>query len=80
MTSIKKQVDIVFNEGAAWFSLHDTIFEVTDEDLTKEELKELFMKLPVHIAATGVAWGLADTVFNDEVYRYLEEQKTDVID
>jgi len=75
MSSIEKQVDIVFNEDGAWFSLHDTIFEVTNKDLTKEEVKELFIKLPVHISAVGVAWGLSDTVFNDEVYRYLEENK-----
>lgn len=79
-SSIQKQVDIVFNEGAAWHSFHDTVFEVTGESLTINELKEIFMHLPVVISAIGVAWGLSDTVFNDEVYRFLEEQNKDVID
>ncbi len=78
MASVEKQIEVVFNEGDAWFSLHDTIFEATGESLTKEEIKELFIKLPVHVSAVGVAWGLADTVFNDEVYRLLEKNNKDV--
>ncbi len=58
-------------EGDSWHSFHDAIYNATGISHEKEKLIELFLELPYSIQQTAFAWGLNDTVFNDDVHVYI---------
>ena len=49
--------------------------DVYDKDKSTEELKTIFGMLPLDIQCSAVSWGLADTIFRDEAYEWLEKNK-----
>lgn len=58
--------------GAEHF--HDTVWEVTGVSYPADKLREIFLILPKNIQFIALEWGLSDTVFNDEVYKFLEKE------
>lgn len=68
-------INILFETNNAAVSFHDTIYEATDVSYSTEELKKIFLSLPIHIQHTAFEWGLGDTGFRDEAYTYIMEQK-----
>ena len=44
-------------------------------NLTKEESDYLFSLLPDHIAGLGTQWGYDDTVFREDVFKYIVKEK-----
>jgi hypothetical protein len=54
-------------------SLHDTILEALDKDLSNEDVIKIWNQLPDHIQEEAIHWGLSDTVVGDNIYEYLSE-------
>jgi hypothetical protein len=54
-------------------SLHDAVYEATEQSLNHDELVELFYKLPDHLQSEGLAWGFSDTCWRDNVYEFLQK-------
>lgn len=61
--------DLFCKHGVA--SFHDAVLEATSKSCTDAELLVIFSQLPIPVQAIAHQWGLSDTVFRDEAYRYL---------
>jgi hypothetical protein len=56
-----------------WNHLHDVVLDSTGKSKTREELLILFQSLPIDIKNDAYNYGMNDTVFRDEVFKYLEK-------
>lgn len=54
---------------------HDCIIDACDKHLNQEELIEVWSMLPINIQCTALEYGMSDTVFRDEVFAFVEENK-----
>ena len=54
---------------------HDVLLEVFDKSFTDAQLEKLFHLLPEHIKQIAYEWGGGDTVFGDESYVYIKNNK-----
>lgn len=52
---------------------HDAIINASDKHLNQDELIEIWNLLPIEIKTIAIEWGMSDTVFRDEVYRWVEK-------
>ena len=68
--------DTIF-AGRDFMELHDVLADLGGEyrEYTKEECRAAFLRLPYHTQTIAVSWGLEDTVFRDEAYVYLRDNK-----
>lgn len=62
---------------SVWKSIEKGYFEIpvgihSNKELTKKELKELFLTLPMNIIGGIVSWGISDTVVRDDIYSFFE--------
>jgi hypothetical protein len=55
--------------------MYDVIYEVTDVEPTNAEMQAIWDELPDHIKGTAIEWGTSDTVFRDNLYKYLTDKK-----
>ena len=56
--------------------LHDVMVDVLeDRRYTDDEVQKCFDSLPEDIQMTAFEWGSGDTVFGDEAYKFLKQQK-----
>ena len=65
---------IIFSDGE-WDRMHDVVLDAGNKSLSKEELIVLYSKLPEHIQADAVHWGLNDTVVRDNIYDWVLDNK-----
>ena len=65
-------------EGEGWYSLHDVIVSVTDVSPTKEQTKELFLRLDQRVQDIAHQWGFSDSVFRDSAFEDIEEKNLKV--
>ncbi len=56
-----------------WDCLHDVIIDATGQHCNQSKLEELFKSLPKEIRRIAIQWGMNDTVFRDEVFKYIQE-------
>ena len=61
-------------DGDSWYSFHDSVYEATGISNSRPILMTMFHQLPIHIQIIAFEWGLSDTVFNDEVCKYITER------
>ncbi len=61
-------------DGDSWYNYHDTVLNVTGVSYSKEALIRMFLMLPKNTQQTAFDCGLADTVFNDDVYVVLTKE------
>ncbi|MDI2113880.1 hypothetical protein [Commensalibacter nepenthis] len=52
--------------------------EIFNIDPSDEMIKSLFMLLPDEIIGMGICNGFDDTMIGDEIYTFIEENKTDI--
>ena len=55
--------------------MYDVILEALDIEPTDEEIMNFFNELPDHIKGLAVQWGTSDTVFRDDMFVWLKENK-----
>lgn len=71
---LEKQFD-----DSDWASLHDCVlnatWKTTKDDLSRDELIQLFKELPRDIQCLAVQWGMGDTPFRDDVYVWYKENR-----
>jgi hypothetical protein len=72
---IKQNLADTLFAGRDFMELHDVLAEIEDREYTKEECRAAFLRLPYNIQAIAVSWGLDDTVFRDEAYVFLRDNK-----
>lgn len=60
-----------------WDHMHDCILHVTWDTIqkksTREELLEIFNKLPEHLKEEADEYGMADTLWRDHFIEFLEK-------
>lgn len=60
-----------------WNHMHDCILDATYDTIkkncTKEELMEIFKKLPDHLKCEAYEWGMNDTLWRDKFIKWYEE-------
>ena len=61
--------------GETWYGLHDVIVDTLDIQPTKVQAMTLFDKLPERLQEIAFTWGLNDTVFLDETYEAITENR-----
>lgn len=54
-------------------AIHDVVYDVTGVSETDEQLIARFEALPSELKSIAEKWGANDTVFGDELQRYLEK-------
>lgn len=55
--------------------MHDAIYDVLGYEPTNEQIQAIWDKLPEEIQGTAIQWGCSDSVFRDDMYEWLEENK-----
>lgn len=55
--------------------LHDIIFDITGNDLSVEQLVDKFLELPEKVKQIAFNWGGNDTVFRDEAFEFIQNNK-----
>ena len=63
-----------FNKNE-WDHFHDVVFDSTGKNKCREELLEIFQSLPINLKNDAYTYGMNDTVFRDNVYEYLKNNK-----
>lgn len=54
-------------------AMHDVIFEVMGTEPSNMDIQILWDIMPEHIKGTALAWGCSDSVFLDNMYKWLEK-------
>ena len=54
-------------------SFHDSVYDLTGQELTHEKLELIWLKIPEHIQNLAIMWGMSDTEVREKAYEYLEE-------
>jgi hypothetical protein len=62
---------IVELEREDFDAMHDVIFEVKGYEPTDAQIQEKWNLLPEGIQGLAIQWGCNDTVFRDEMYKWL---------
>lgn len=60
-----------------WNSFHDVVVEALEltEEVNKESLRKIFELLPDQIRSKAIQWDMSDTVFRDDVYVWLQDER-----
>lgn len=58
-----------------WDCLHDVVYEVVGVQVEQKYLEELFKTFPQELIGKAITWGMSDTVWCEDVYKFLNEQK-----
>jgi hypothetical protein len=56
-------------------AMHDVIFEVLGTKPTNAQIHVIWEELPEDIRGLAIQWGTSDTVFRDNLYEYLKNNK-----
>lgn len=60
-----------------WNHMHDCIYDVTynttKKNASREELEEIFNKLPDDMQLDAYEWGMSDTLWRDNFIKYYEK-------
>jgi hypothetical protein len=56
-------------------AMHDVILEALDIELTNAKIHVIWEELPEDIRGLAIQWGTSDTVFRDNLYEYLKNNK-----
>jgi hypothetical protein len=56
-------------------AMHDVIFEALGTKLTNAKIHVIWEELPEDIRGLAIQWGTSDTVFRDNLYEYLKNNK-----
>jgi len=56
-------------------AMHDVILEALDVELTNAQIHVIWEELPEDIRALAIQWGTSDTVFRDNLYEHLKNNK-----
>jgi hypothetical protein len=72
------KVTVEFEEGDL-APLHDIVYELTEIELTDQQLEIIWGKLPEHLRMEAIHWGLNDTVVKDNIYEHLEKERNEYI-
>ena len=75
---MKKTVELEKDDFSA---MHDVILEALDypnSSITEELILEYWEKLPDHIKGTAIEWGCDDSVFRDNMFVWLQENKEEL--
>ena len=69
-----QQLDEILKPDNDWYLFHDAVVNGVnlERELTYEECKSLFQKLPDRLKALALEWGCSDTVFRDGVYELFQ--------
>lgn len=55
--------------------MHDVIFGALDIKPTNAQIHVIWEELPEDIRGLAIQWGTSDTVFRDNLYEYLKNNK-----
>ena len=66
-------IEELFSQQHDVDSFSDAIFEATNVQYSKQELMEIFEKLPRDIRFTAYQWSLSDSVFRDDAYDHIKK-------
>lgn len=69
---MKVQIEL---EQEDFNAMHDVIFEVLDTQPTDEQIQKVWNILPDHIQGDAIQWGASDSVFRDNMYVWIKENK-----
>lgn len=64
-----------YNNWETWGRFHDAVLEVSKVDLSIVQCFGLFHRLPLRIRNIAFDYGFNDTVFGDEVYEYVRDNR-----
>jgi hypothetical protein len=56
-------------------AMHDVILEALDIELTNAKIHVIWEELPEDIRGLAIQWGTNDTVFRDNLYEHLKNNK-----
>lgn len=56
-------------------AMHDVIFEALDIEPTNAQIHVIWEELPEDIRGLAIQWGTSDTVFRDNLYEHLKNNK-----
>jgi hypothetical protein len=61
-------------------AMHDVILEALnlETEISDETIQSIWDRLPEHIQGTAIQWGSSDTVFRDNMYKWLEQNSKDI--
>jgi hypothetical protein len=54
-------------------SVHDVIFEVTDNEYSNDDLRKIWQLTTEDIKAEGLRWGIDDTAVRDNLYEWAQK-------
>ena len=61
-----------------WNHMHDCILHVTKKKSTREELVEIFNKLPEDMKGDAYEWGMSDTLWRNKFIEWYIGNMSDV--
>lgn len=70
MEKLKKNSDFSEND---WSHLHDCMYDLTGNNLNKNEMIDLFNKLPENLRTEAYHWGMADTIWCNNFCNWFEK-------
>lgn len=62
-------------EEHEWDSMYDCLYNITNQEYTNQELKDIFKSLPRELKIEALEWGLSDTLWRDHLYEYWCENR-----
>lgn len=66
-------------EAEDFAAMHDVILEVYGKSPSQEQIQLIWDKTPDYIQGIAIQWGTNDTVFRDDLYEWLKENKDENI-
>lgn len=57
------------------YKIHDILVQLKGIEPNDKEILEIIQEIPKSILAIGIAWGYSDTVFGDELYVWIRDNK-----
>jgi len=69
-----EQIDEMLLSDEDWHGLHDAFVSGSgiDRELSYDECKSIFKRLPERLINLAIEWGCRDTVFRDDVFELAE--------
>jgi hypothetical protein len=49
-----------------WNHMHDCVFDLTNQSYTRDELINIYEKLPLNLKHEATEWGMSDTLWRDK--------------
>lgn len=71
---MKKGWSFIKNSDA-FDAINDSYVSVFSASPTEEQVRSIFLKIPLDIKQTAIQWGWYDTVVSDKVYNFLKSKK-----